>query len=78
MCRVTCPTRTIGIQTDMYKVSQPPVRKVKICTEEIKSALANMSVTAEISPEKTGLAAQAFSKTFYGHSYYLNPSEKKS
>ena len=76
VCRVTCPTRTIGIQTDMYKVSQPPVRKVKICTEEIKSALANVSVAAEISPEKARLAAQAFSKYFYGHDYFLNPSEK--
>ena len=74
--RVTYATRTIGIQTDLYNVLQPPVRKVKVCTEEIKSALANVSVTAEISPEKARLAAQAFAKTFYGHIYYLNPSEK--
>ena len=74
--RVTCATHTIGIQTDLYNVSQPPVRKVRDCTEEIKSALANVSVAAEISPEKARLAAQAFSKYFYGHSYYLNPSEK--
>ena len=74
--RVTCPTHTIGIQTDLYNVSQPPVRKVRDCTEEIKSALANVSVAAEVSPEKARLAAQAFSKYFYGHSYYLNPSEK--
>ena len=47
-------------------------------TEELKSALANVSVAAEISPEKARLAAQAFSKAFYGHNYYLNPSEKKS
>ena len=69
-------TRTIGIQTDLYSVLQPPVRKVKICTEEIKSALANVSVAAEISPEKARLAAQAFVKTFYGDNYYLYPSEK--
>ena len=74
--RVTYATRTIGIQTDLYSVLQPPVRKVKICTEEIKSALANVSVAAEIYPEKARLAAQAFAKTFYGHNYYLNPSEK--
>ena len=49
---------------------------MKACTEEIKSALANVSVSAEISPEKARLAAQAFSKSFYGHNYYLNPSEK--
>ena len=60
----------------MNSVLQPPVRKVKACTEEIKSALANVSVSAEISPEKARLAAQAFSKSFYGHNYYLNPSEK--
>ena len=46
------------------------------CTEEIKSALANVSVAAEISTEKARLAAQAFSKFFYEHNYYLNPSEK--
>ena len=33
-------------------------------------------LTAEISPEKARLAAQTFSKSFYGHTYYLNPSEK--
>ena len=76
VCRVTCTTRTIGIQADLYSVLQPPVRKVKECTDEIKSALANVSVAAEISPEKARLAAQAFSKHFYGHEYYLNPSEE--
>ena len=35
VCRVTCTTRIIAIQTDLYKVLQPPVRKVKVCMEEI-------------------------------------------
>ena len=46
-----------GTQTDLHVVVKPPVRKVKVCTEEIKSALAEVSVVAQISPEKARKAA---------------------
>ena len=52
-------------QTDIHLVSQPPVPKVKVCTEEIKSALSEVSVVAQISPEKARIAAQAFARNFY-------------
>ena len=50
-------------QADIHFVSQPPVRKVKVCTEEIKSALSEVSVVAQISPEKARKAAQASRET---------------
>ena len=65
-----------GTQTDLHVVVQPPVRKVKVCTDEIKSALAEVSVVAQISPEKARKAAQAFARNFYQHNYYLCPQEK--
>ena len=63
-------------QTDIHFVSQPPVQKVKVCTEEIKSALSEVSVVAQISPEKARKAAQAFARDSYQHHYYLSPQEK--
>ena len=62
-----------GTQTDLHVVVKPPVQKVKVCTEEIKSALDEVSVVAQISPEKARKAAQAFAKNFYHHDYYLSP-----
>ena len=44
--------RSIKIQADSYKVTTPPVRKVKVCTDEIKTALFEMSFAAQILPEK--------------------------
>ena len=43
-----------------------------MCIEEIKTALAEVSVRAQISPEKARKAAQTFSKNIYGHNYYLS------
>ena len=66
----------MGSQVDFCHIDQPPVRKVKLCTEEIKTALAEVSVRAQVSPEKAHKAAQAFSKNFYGHNYYLSYKAK--
>ena len=40
-----------------------------------KSALAEVSVAAQIFPEKARKAVRAFAKNFYGHTYYLSPQE---
>ena len=40
------------------------------------SALAEMTVAAQTSPEKARKGAQAFAKNFYHHQYYLSPKEK--
>ena len=42
--------------------TQPPTRKTKVCTDDIKCALAEMTVAAQISPEKARMGAQAFAK----------------
>ena len=76
LVRQTKSVNSFGTQADLFNVQQPPVRKVEICTEEIKTALAEVSVAAQMSPEKARKAAQAFSKDFYGHQYYLSHSEK--
>ena len=62
---------SMGSQVDFCHIDQPPVIKVKLLTEEIKTALAEVSVRAKISPEKARKATQTFSKKFYGHNYYL-------
>ena len=66
----------MGSQVDFSHVDQPPVRKVKLCTEETKTALAEVSVRAQISPDKARKAAQAFSKKTFGHNFYLSYKEK--
>ena len=73
--RISKETKSVGVQTDP-SFSKPPVRKVKNCTDSIKSALASMTVAAEISPEKARVDAQVFSKLFYKHTYFLSIEEK--
>ena len=51
-------------QVDFCHLDQPQVRKVKLCTEEIKTALVKVSVRAHISPEKARKAARDFQKNF--------------
>ena len=63
-------------QVDFCQIDQIPVRKVKLCTEEVKIVLVEVSVRAQISPEKVRKAAKAFSKKFYGHNYYILYKEK--
>ena len=61
------------MQTEIYSVEKfdkPPVRKVEVCTGEIKCAISSVSVHAEISIEKARIAAQTFCKIFYGDQYY--------
>ena len=53
--------KSMGSQVHFYDTDQPPVRKVKLCTEEKKTALAAVSVRAQISPEKARKAARVFS-----------------
>ena len=62
-------------QVDFCQIDQTPVRKVKLCTE-VKIVLAEVSVRAQVSPEKVRKAAKAFSKNFYGHNYYILYKEK--
>ena len=66
----------MGSQVDFCHIDQPPVRKVKLCTEEVKIALVEVSVRAQTSLEKARKAAQAFSKYFYGHNNYHSYKEK--
>ena len=75
LIRQTKSINSMGSQVDFCHNDQPPVRKVKLCTDEIKTALAEVSVRAQISPEKVRRAAQHFQK-IYGHNYYLSYKEK--
>ena len=63
-------------QVDFLVTPQPPTGYVKVCTEDIKSALAAMTVAGQTSPEKAKRSAQAFAKHFYHHDYYFSPNEK--
>ena len=76
--RQTKSVNTIATQTDIFFVSQPHVRKVKVCMNEIKCVLSDMSVAAKISLEKARIAAKTFAKIFYGHKYYLSFKDKYS
>ena len=79
LIRQTKSINSMGSQADLgCRIDQPQVRKVKLCTEKVKTALAEVSVRAQISPEKACKAAQAFSKNFFGHNYYLSYKEKYS
>ena len=67
------------VQTEIYseeKFDKPPLRKVKVCTDEIKSTISSVSVHAEISIEMARIAAETFCKIFYGYQYYLSINEK--
>ena len=67
---------SMGSQNDFCHIDQPPVREVEFCTDELKTALVEVSVRTQIIPEKACKEAQAASKTFYGHNYYLSDKEK--
>ena len=77
LIRQTKSINSMGSQVDFCHNSQPPVRKVKLCTEQMKTALAEISVRVQTSPGKAHKAAQAFLwQHFYGHNYYLLCKEK--
>ena len=76
LIRQTKSINSMSSQVDFCHIDQPPVRKVKLCTEEIKAALAEVSVRAQISSEQATNAAQEFSKKIYGHNYYLAYKQK--
>ena len=76
LIRQTKSIHSISSQVYFCYIDQRPVKKVNLCAEEIKTALAEVSIKAQISPEKARKPAQAFSKNFYGHSYYLSYEEK--
>ena len=62
--RQTKIINSVGSQVDFCHIDQPPVRKVKKCTEKIKTA------------EKACKISQAFSKKNYVHNYNLLHKEK--
>ena len=76
LMRQTQSINSMGSQVDFCHIDQPPVNEVKFCTEDIKTALAEVSVRSQISPEKARKAAQAFLKKNYDHNYHLLYKEK--
>ena len=74
-----CQTKSIDSicsQVDFCHFDQSPSKKGEVYTEEIKTALVDVSVRAQILLEKACNAAQAFLKKIYGHSYYILYNEK--
>ena len=50
-----CQTQTnnsMGSQVNFPHIYKPPVKVMKLCTRKIKAALMEVSVRAQISPEK--------------------------
>ena len=76
LIRQTKSIRWMGDQIDFCRIDQPPVGKVNLCIEEIKRVLVEVSVRAQISPEKACKESQVFSKKIFGHNYYLWCKEK--
>ena len=60
-----CQTKTnnsMGSQVNFHHIYKPPVKMMKLCTRKIKAALVDVSVRAQISPEKARKEVQTFSK----------------
>ena len=76
LIRQTKSINSMGRQVGFCHIDQPTLRKVELFIEEIKTALAKVSVRLQISPQKSHKAAHAFSKKFYGHNFYLLYKEK--
>ena len=76
LIRQTKSINSMGRQVGFCHIDQPTLRKVELFIEEIKTALAKVSVRLQISPQKSHKAAHAFSKKFYGHNFYLFYKEK--
>ena len=60
----------VGLQFDSAVV-RPRIRKVRNCTNKIKSACAEVSVKCNISTQASRIAVQTVCNTLYGHKYYL-------
>ena len=74
--RICFIRQTKSSQINFCRTDQPPVRKAKLCTEEIKTALTKVLVRAQILLKKARIAAQAFSKKFYCFNSYILYKEK--
>ena len=64
----------IGVQVDS-PTPQPKIRKLRDCTDKIKSACSEISVKCNISSETARLATQINCHTLYGHEYYLTKED---
>ena len=60
----------VGLQFDS-SVVRPRIHKIRDCTNEIKSACAEVFVKCNISTQASRIAAQTVCNTFYSHKYYL-------
>ena len=60
----------VGLQFDSAVV-RPRIRKVRSCTNKIKSPCAEVSVKCNISTQASCIAVQTVCNTLYGHKYYL-------
>ena len=63
-----------GLQFDSAVV-RPRIRKVRECTDKIKSACAEVSVKCNISTQASCIAVQTVCNTLYGHKFYLTKDE---
>ena len=60
-----------GIEIDVI-CNQPEIRKVRDCTDAIKSTCVQVSVQCGISAEIAILAVKIVCQALYNHTYYLN------
>ena len=58
-----------------FVVNRPKIRKVRDCSNAIKSTCAEVSVKCNISTDCSRIAVQTVSNGLYNHKYYLNKEE---
>ena len=59
------------IQREFMFQNRSQIRKVRDCTNEVKSTCVNVSVNCNISTETSETAVQTVAKSLYGHEFYL-------
>ena len=63
------------VQTEYLVQEQPKIRKIRDCTDGVKSTCVELSVKCNISAEMSRTAVQTVCKGIYQHNYYLSKEE---
>ena len=64
-----------SVQTETVYEERPKIRKIRDCTNAVKTACVNLSVKCNISAEMSRVAVQTVCKNLYDHDYFLSKYE---
>ena len=64
-----------NVQTETVYQERPKIRKIRHCTNAVKTTCVNLSVKCNMSAEMSRVAVRTVCKNLYDHNYFLSKDE---